>query len=151
MNKINYFLDREYDRIRNGGNCVYCGRDATGWDHFFPLCYARVLLHIERARSALFLLECCTKCNTYVGSRPSWDFAERATKVQIKGTRWLPENNKCIGILTQIKLDPLALADENIVWPRLHRSSLVYWLESPEVQTKISLAKSVPIGHAPNA
>lgn len=117
-------VERFYREIDNAGFCVYCGEQATSWDHFLPVLVAASLYDLSKAFGALELIESCEQCNITAGHILNFTFQERFTKVKLRLIQrkekiinprlyWSLEDNPAKEQLAQIKLDVTALYPSN--------------------------------------
>lgn len=80
--------------LRDGVQCVYCGRDLRGaeprevtLDHLLPRCAGGT-------NEATNLVTACLSCNSSRGAKPWVDFAPGGAKDRIEQLRHMPLNRK---------------------------------------------------------
>jgi hypothetical protein len=62
--------------------CVYCGADASGYDHIPPLSTVFTMTELEIAYEDLRKYPCCAECNAFLGDSPLISLRDRRQLVR---------------------------------------------------------------------
>jgi len=73
-----------YKLIDNGGVCIYCGVRANTKDHFVPISVVNILKEVIDDIQGLFLVPCCSECNSLAGAAIFNTVAKKRRFIQVK-------------------------------------------------------------------